>query len=438
MAIKSVSDLAKEIQLHFKRRRLRPPRRLVLESLLEAAYLASLKTEEGDSLQMRLVLVDPENPDPDPPPRPRSDRWSITRLSTPLALTVPNLVKLARAADPWCSSLAVFYRPDNSLFIWGLVDQTVHFNTMLVREVDSGYAQPGLLQVVATGTADLTIYREFAFVARLAQDRLLSSQNDVFESGPIRNRLSEGMKLFYEGVLRGAEDPSQIDGDDLAYEGETWIGTLCRLLISIQRYRHGGALLIAKSKADLDVKYALEYSRLSVALTNLALARTMQERTSDYIREEHLDKRTHSLPVDLYLDEAIAGSAVDDLLKEITGCVRFISSLSCIDGAILSTPDLKIRGFGVEILTRQDPRSVYLSRDPQPRPSTVRPVDPNHYGMRHRSMMRYCYSHPGSVGFVVSQDSEIRAMSRVGNRLLMWENLQVHSLWDPGQALVKS
>jgi hypothetical protein len=45
-------------------------------------------------------------------------------------------------------------------------------------------------------------------------------------------------------------------------------------------------------------------------------------------------------------------------------------------------------------------------------------------------MMRYCFAHPKSVGFVVSQDGEIRAMTRVGNRLIMWENLKVLSYLD--------
>jgi len=80
---------------------------------------------------------------------------------------VPNLVKLAKAADPWSSCLAAYFNSKSEFFIWGLVDQTVHFSTMLVRERESGYAQPGLFNVLTTGPADLTVYREWGFVARL-------------------------------------------------------------------------------------------------------------------------------------------------------------------------------------------------------------------------------------------------------------------------------
>jgi hypothetical protein len=37
-------------------------------------------------------------------------------------------------------------------------------------------------------------------------------------------------------------------------------------------------------------------------------------------------------------------------------------------------------------------------------------------------MMRYRWSVPGSVGFVLSQDGDIRAITRKGDDLLVWEN----------------
>jgi hypothetical protein len=40
-------------------------------------------------------------------------------------------------------------------------------------------------------------------------------------------------------------------------------------------------------------------------------------------------------------------------------------------------------------------------------------------------MMRYCYKHPGSVGFVVSQDGDVRALTRVGEAVIMWDNIRL-------------
>jgi hypothetical protein len=434
MPTKSVSDLVRVVARRLRRDAIPSPSASALTKLFETVYFTSLKTEEGQPLQARVALVDPANPDPDRPPSPRPDRWKITKLDQRLPLTVPSLVKLSKAADPWSSCLAVYFDSSGEFFIWGLVDQTVHFNTGLVREREFGYAPPGLFQVVAMGTADLSVYQGHEFVARLAQDSLLQRQSDVFWSGPISDQIATGVDAYSESVWnRLARVPhmkkfisdSRGDRDWESTIAGTWISTLCRLLISIQRYRHGGALLLTKSKADLDIKYKINYSRLRGALTRLWVSRLLAYVARSEISEEFLDREQDMIPSGLYLDETIEDSNEEDYRDEITGCVRFISSLSCVDGLILATPDLSIRGFGVEIRSKKDPDAVYLSPGPKALDKSLRKIDPSHYGTRHRSMMRFCFAHPKSVGFVVSQDGEIRAMTRVRSRLVMWENLKV-------------
>jgi hypothetical protein len=431
MSTKSVSDLAKVVDRRLKRDGVTSPGIRALTELLEAVYLTSLKTEEGRPLQIRIVLVDPSNPDPDSPRYLRPNRWKITKLADRLPLTVPNLIKLSKAADPWSSSLAVYCNADNQFFVWGLVDQTVHFNTQLVRESDAGgFAPPGIFQVVAAGIADLSVYREFSFVARLQQDRLFKRQNDVFFSGPVMDRLSEGVDEQITSVRQGLERPLQKEVKDWsAGIADHWLSTLCRLLISIQRYRHGGAVLITSSRAELDIKYKINYARLPKAMTRLWTSRITANGARDEIGE-YLDRKQDSIPAWFYLEESVKSGEGEDCEDEITGCVRFIASLSCVDGLVLATPDLTIRGFGVEIRTKKEVEAAYLAAGPKARENALRKIDPSHYGTRHRSMMRYCYAHPKSIGFVISQDGEIRAMTRVAGKLTMWENLQVFSFFE--------
>jgi hypothetical protein len=84
---------------------------------------------------------------------------------------------------------------------------------------------------------------------------------------------------------------------------------------------------------------------------------------------------------------------------------------------------LKLEGFGTEIRTKREIKTVHLAHDLEGRSTT--PVDTRVYGTRHRSMMRYCFAHPGSVGLVVSQDGDVRAITRVNQRLVMWDHLQL-------------
>ena len=40
-------------------------------------------------------------------------------------------------------------------------------------------------------------------------------------------------------------------------------------------------------------------------------------------------------------------------------------------------------------------------------------------------MIRYCNRHSESLGFVVSQDGDIRAITKHGSEVVLWENINV-------------
>jgi hypothetical protein len=169
---------------------------------------------------------------------------------------------------------------------------------------------------------------------------------------------------------------------------------------------------------------------LPIALTNLGIARIKASLADEELDKYLDDPNVYEVPALAHLDQAIAESDADDYEDEITGCVRFISSLSCVDGLIFATPDLAIRGFGVEIRTKKEPTEVFLASRPRATGKSLRRIDPHHYGTRHRSMMRYCFANPKSIGFVISQDGEIRVMTKVKKSLVMWENLKVLSFFE--------
>jgi hypothetical protein len=433
MPAKSVQDLARVVDRVLRQLNLSSPGIRSLAGLFEVLFFATLKTEEGKPLQFRIVVINPQDPDPDKPPRPRPARWKILPLATRLPLTVPTLLKLSKAADPWNSSLAAYYDHDGTFYIWALVDQAVQFNTMLVRETESGYGLPGIFQVLAAAPADLSVHADFRFIARLQQDSILKTLSNVFWSGPISDCINVPMQRY---LRRAKAKSGRIDDKEEALKRQIpflaneWIRTLCRILISIQRYHHGGALLLTSRRAHLDIKYSFNYDRLPKALVNLGATSIKQDLARAALWNLLRDHNTQGVPVLLHTQNSLLRGEAADYAQEITGAIRFISSLSYVDGLILATPDLLIRGFGVEITSKKDPDEVYLATHPSGHKKSLRLIDPKYYGMRHRSMMRYCFGHKGSFGFVISQDGEIRAMTRVGNALLMWENLKVLDFFE--------
>jgi hypothetical protein len=201
-------------------------------------------------------------------------------------------------------------------------------------------------------------------------------------------------------------------------------------LNGIKKYRHGGALLLSATGVDLNVKYEINYERLKTSMENAAL---WLYKSTDLDRITQLDyvQRNRKIPYKHYEAASEAELKVESFNHEITGCVRFIASLSRIDGLVYSTPDLIVRGFGAEIRTAQEVDEVYVASTPNAKGNSLRRIAANYFGTRHRSMMRFCLAQPESVGFVVSQDGDIRVMTCVENRIVIWENPKVLSFSPP-------
>jgi hypothetical protein len=52
--------------------------------------------------------------------------------------------------------------------------------------------------------------------------------------------------------------------------------------------------------------------------------------------------------------------------------------------------------------------------------------------------MRYCDKVPGSIGFVISQDGDVRAITKVDERLVVFDNLRLQAHAFPKESVRKS
>src|ERR1700679_3398945 len=64
------------------------PTDVILTRLLDVLFFASIKTEEGRTIQVRVFYMDPSNPDPGAPPRIRLNRWQVFPLGSRLKFSV--------------------------------------------------------------------------------------------------------------------------------------------------------------------------------------------------------------------------------------------------------------------------------------------------------------------------------------------------------------
>jgi hypothetical protein len=424
-------DFGKAVQARLKQRRKKAPPLNAIVELFEILFAASLKTEEGQSITCHITYLDPKNPDPTPPERIVRNRWICVPFADTIPLTVANVAKLAKATDPRTSSFAIYHKADGSLEIWGLVDQGNQYHEFINYEANSAYPRPGVFQAGIYGLGHLIAFNGLERIAELKVNTLVTRIHDVLTEGPVAAALRPA---FYTLSASVEKDAPKLYAADVAWCNvllyEYLIETISRILMRIRGHRHGGALLITPDKTlrHISVKFKIDYSRLKTALKNHAISQMEEGHASDIISNDYFDTDADIIPMKLYLDESIAAANGRDSKAEIDGIVWFVSLLSRVDGAIVLAPDLTVRGFGAELTCHDEPQAVFRAGDAAATPKSLRQFNFQQFGTRHRSMMRYCNEVPGSLGFVVSQDGDVRAFTRVGEKLVMWENIKLQRL----------
>jgi hypothetical protein len=424
------AHLAKLVATRLRSQHGNAPPEAVLTRLLETLYFASLKTDEGLPILCTVNYVDPEERQGQTGGRRPADSWSHVPFERPLPFDVRTLTKLARAADPAVSSLAVYRDKKNKLYIWGMIDQEPRHSEFITLSAASTPARPGLFQATITGVGNISVYQNDTLIASLEQNTLVEEYHDVLWAGPVHELLVNYLRSYL--VDTAAKRPEHIPPETLEAELlMRWINAICRILMNIQRYRHGGGLLITPQQNldGLNVKYKIRYDRLLKSLRGMVESQLLATEASP-------GRRPREESTEVILPYAIEGENVYDRelverMKEVLGSVRFIASLSCVDGFVLLDRRMVVHGFGVEVRTDNLLSDISIARDSHANPKLMRPGELTQFGTRHRAMMRYCYDKPGSLGFVVSQDGDIRAMTRIADNLVLWENIDVQLAYRP-------
>jgi hypothetical protein len=252
---------------------------------------------------------------------------------------------------------------------------------------------------------------------------------DVLEDGsipnallPVFNKLARSSTEFRKAFGLAIDDP-----DMVGLISEQALTSLRRLLGRIQGYGHGGAVLITPSirAAQLSIKHQINYPRLARAIQKVCVLERRSNELYDEVIEIAQDLTEDSLPISLHLNDAVINNELENARSELEGSLWFASLLSRIDGLVLMDQTLTIKGFGVEISVAKKPEEVWLAGDIEASKNARTRLPYEHYGTRHRSMMRYIARVPGSVGFVVSQDRGVRAITTINSDLVMWDNVQL-------------
>lgn len=422
----TIQDLAKLLISDLKNRKRGTVSIKLVSDLLHVMYNASLMSEELRSIRFNIAFLNPANPDPNPPFLIRRNRWQFVPLAKAIPFQVEQILKLAHASDPRSSLLVIYPDSHKKLKIWGFVDQQNCFDEFARFDVDHYFAPPGLFHAGVFGIGRIVVGIGSVRIAELHVNQLYR-ELDVIHNGPINKLLAKGLRQYMKQVRSLLPKSLSV----LVREYKTsleydWLASICRILLRAKGFAHGGSLLIV-SDADpegLNLKYNFEYSRLqeAIAFHGVSLMKMYEARKKSH----GVLNNQNFMPIDVHREEIVSSYEHDDCDSEIDGAIWFISLLTRVDGLVLMTPDLKVKGFGVEITVVKQPNKVVSSLNEEGARTKI--VDYNHFGTRHRSMMRYCNRFPRSIGFVISQDGHVRAMVKRGREVVIWNSIKIDAI----------
>lgn len=396
-----------------------PAESMILE-LCDVLYATSLLKEEGRAVRARIILAPPEAfaPTAGPP-----DGIHAIRFTVQHEFTANEIKRLSPAVGFFHTVLAVWPDRDRGLRIWGILNTGPRWLNLVAggrKPLGNDLLHP-VIHVRDPGW--LLFYHGYTLMAEWRGRDFHGPRMDVFQSRLLIDRFVH-LRRRLVGELAKDTLPGALDVEVYAELAHLIALQFIKRVINLVRTSgHGGTLVILpEGKAGLDVaarwidcKYSAEPDAAGLRFRSLLqtiLRRVGQLSPEGATVEEAWQAFRNSRDPELdHLEEAFFELA------------RFFSDLMQVDGALVLDQRLCLIGFGGEIRVDRNVLQVGHAHDLEGRHITSWNVRGD--GTRHRSVYRLCSVEPDVIGFVISQDSQVRMIANVNDAVIFWPHTTI-------------
>jgi hypothetical protein len=359
----SLSEFTSQLAIHLARFRVAAlpiPDPAQLAALVDATFFASLHEEEARRVDFGVAW----QPD-------ARECTAVVALASPVRLTPKNLAKLAPAT--WGEATAIAVRPDGDAVVaWALLERsTAEQQPLTIRAVDAG-----VLRVAYDGVP-----------------RALYSRGEIILLGGDREVLAPSQWLTQTfSAWRASAEPDS--GTDLR------AAVVTRVAMQVLGHRHGGMILVMPADTALPVGVRVHYA---VADGTDVLATRFAQVIRATAAGERLARLKGSRP------RAPSGrvSVRDEDQIAFAETIELIARLTAVDNALLLDTNLRVRGFGVQVIEGEAPHTSFRHTNPYSHDVHVDDLS-TFKGTRHPAGVIYCMRQPReAAAIIVSQDGQL-------------------------------
>lgn len=331
-----------------------------LRSLVEVAFFASLNEEEGQRLSFTIAWMSGA----------KADR-AVFEIARPVQATPKNVAKLAPATSREATAIAV-RREGDALVAWALLQQ----NEAPEQPLTIHALAPGVLRVELAGVP-----------------RALYTRGEILLLGGAHEVKSPARRLTAAFACWSREADAKTRVHPRA-------AVVTRIAAGALEHGHGGMILIVPAEVPEPDGVRVHYS---VRAGSDVLARRYAELVGDLPAEERLARIAASRA-------RAAGGQVnvrDEAQLRAADAVGFVARLTAIDNALLLDTDLRVRGFGVQVIEADAPQQTFQHRSPYSDDVHVDDLS-TFKGTRHPAGVIFCLRQPGEAAAIIaSQDGRL-------------------------------
>jgi len=378
-------------------------------------YSASLLKEEGRPVRARVMLAPPEAfaANAGPP-----DGIHAVRFTSPHPFSANEIKRLSPAASFFHSVVAVWPDRDRGFRIWGILNTGPRWMSLVAggRKPLGKETPHPVIHVRDPGW--LLFYHGYQLLSEWRGREFHGPRLDVFQSPMLSARFLHLRRGLVQEVSECCLPPA-IGIDDYAELSHLISLQFVKRIVNLVRTSgHGGSLVMLPAGDSgveaaarwIDCKYTAAPDAAGLRFRHLLqaiLRRVGQLCPAGSTLEQSWEIFRHSHDPEL-----------DRLEEAFFELARFFSDLMQVDGALVLDQRLCVIGFGGEIRVDRNVIQVEQAHDLDGEHRSDWNVQAD--GTRHRSVYRLCSVEPQVIGFVISQDSQVRMIANVDESVVFW------------------
>lgn len=393
------------------------PSEAEIQKLCDILFSASLLKEEGRAVRARVVIAPPDafKSEKGPP-----DGTYTVRFTLRHDLSANEIKRLSPAANFAHSAIGIWPDGDLGFRIWGILNTGPRWLNLVAggrKPIGIDLPHP-IIHVRDPGW--LLFYHGYNLLAEWRGRELSGPRLDVFQASLLKDRFVHLRRQLVD-ELSPQGLPSSLEKETYAELTHLIALQFVKRIINLVRSSGHGGTLVMLPEGPAGVTAATRWIDCKYSATPDAGCLRVRHLLQVIIhRVGELSPPNSTLEAAWEIFRNGNDSELDRLEEAFFELARLFSDLMQVDGALVLDQRFGLVGFGGEIRVDRNVLKVDHSWDLDG--TRVSNWNVRGDGTRHRSIYRLCSVEPTVIGFVISQDSQVRMIANVHDSVTFWSH----------------